>query len=203
MRWSRPALRVALPFFLVVSLACQQETSPDPAPQSFQVKFETTKGDFLVDVKREWSPHGVDRFYELLRSGFYDDCAFFRVVKDNLVQFGISGDPEVTRRWRNRAIPDDPPVLSNRRGTLAFASKETLNSRTTQLFINCADNTDLDQQGFTPFGKVVEGMDVVDTINGEYRQEPSQFRIEDEGNAYLRRAFPRLDYVKRAVVVEK
>jgi peptidyl-prolyl cis-trans isomerase A (cyclophilin A) len=189
---------------LVVPLACAPAAeNPDPPPAIFKVRFETTKGDFVVGVNRTWSPHGADRFYELVRSGFYDDCAFFRVLRNQIVQFGISGDPAAARKWSRRTIPDDPSAQSNRRATIAFAKTEAPNSRTTQLFINLADNAEYDAQGFTPFGKVIEGMEVVDSINAEYREEPMQSRIEDEGNAYLRRVFPRLDYVKKATVVEQ
>ena len=189
-------------------LACDSAGNPQapsaPAPEHFRVRFETTKGDFIVAVSRDWSPRGADRFYELVKSGFYDGCAFFRVVKGVLVQFGINGDPAVTKKWRGRSIPDDLARNSNHRGYLSFAKSTAPNSRSTQVFVNCNDNSaDLDVQGFSPFGRVIEGMEVVDSINAEYRGEPDQARIEVVGNEYLQRAFPRLDYVKKAVILEE
>lgn len=184
-------------------------------PATFQVKFETTKGDFVIEVHRDWSPHGAKRIHELVKAGFYDDCRFFRVIrktkpteKDFMVQWGIHGDPKVMDKWRDANIPDDQPrghnSQSNQRGYVTFAKSGAPNSRSTQIFANYADNSFLDDQGFTPFGKVVSGMDVLDSLNAEYGGAPSdaQPRIQREGNAFLDKAFPRLDSIKRASFVE-
>lgn len=170
------------------------------APDIYRVRFETSKGEFIVEVTRAWAPKGADRFYNLVRHGFYDGARFFRVVPGFVVQFGINADPQISARWRNARIEDDPVTQSNRRGTITFATAGP-NSRTTQVFINYADNTNLDRQGFAPFGRVVQGMDVVDRINAEYGQSPNQALIQQQGNAYLQAQFPRLDYIIRATVV--
>jgi peptidyl-prolyl cis-trans isomerase A (cyclophilin A) len=176
------------------------------APETFKAQFDTTKGKFTVEVTRSLSPNGADRFYNLVRSGFFTDIAFFRVIPGFMCQFGIHGDPAISTKWREANIADDPVKGSNTRGTVTFATAGP-GTRTTQLFINFADNTSLDGQGFSPFGKVVEGMDVVDKINGEYGEGapagngPDQGRIQMEGNAYLKKDFPNLDYIKSATVV--
>jgi peptidyl-prolyl cis-trans isomerase A (cyclophilin A) len=173
------------------------------APESFKVKFETTKGNFTVEVTRSLAPNGSDRFYNLVRSGYFKDLAFFRVISGFMCQFGIHGDPKVSAAWRSAQIPDDPVKASNTRGAITFATAGP-NTRTTQLFINFGDNAKLDSMGFSPFGKVVEGMDVVDKINNEYGEGaprgrgPRQDRIQAEGNAYLKKDFPNLDYIKSA-----
>jgi peptidyl-prolyl cis-trans isomerase A (cyclophilin A) len=172
------------------------------APEVYRVRFETSKGEFVVEVTRAWAPKGADRFYNLVRNGFYDGVRFFRVVPGFVVQFGINGDPRISARWRAARIEDDPVVQSNRRGTITFATAGP-NSRTTQVFINYADNTNLDGQGFAPFGRVVQGMEVVDRINAEYGQSPNQAMIQQQGNAYLEAQFPRLDYIVRASVVQQ
>jgi len=176
------------------------------APDRFRVRFETTKGPFVVEVTRAWAPRGADRFYNLVRAGYYDDVAFFRVIQGFMVQFGINGDPRVNTAWQAR-IPDDPVTQSNRRGmvTYAMAGPDT---RTTQLFINFRDNKGLDGQGFAPFGGVVEGLAVVDSLYSGYGEGaprgmgPDQGRAQAEGNAYLRRSFPKMDFVKTARVVK-
>jgi peptidyl-prolyl cis-trans isomerase A (cyclophilin A) len=177
------------------------------APETFKAQFNTTKGKFVIEVTRSLAPNGADRFYNLVRSGYFTDIAFFRVVPGFMCQFGINGDPNVSAKWREAAIPDDPIKGSNTRGTITFATAGP-NTRTTQLFINFADNSSLDGQGFAPFGKVVEGMDVVDKIYGGYGdapqfggQGPDQGRIQMEGNAYLKKDFPNLDYIKSATIV--
>lgn len=171
------------------------------APQTgtFKVKFETTAGDFVVEVHRDWSPLGAQRFYELVQDRFYDGCRFFRVVPGFVVQFGINGTPEKHRKW-NRRISDDKVVESNRRGTLCFATSGP-DSRTTQLFVNYSDNASLDGMGFSVFGEVIEGFHNVEGINPQYGEQPQQNLIEQQGNAYLEQAFPELDYVKRAVII--
>jgi peptidyl-prolyl cis-trans isomerase A (cyclophilin A) len=178
----------------------------ETAPETFKAQFETTKGSFTIEVTRSLAPNGADRFYNLVRSGYFTDVAFFRVVPGFMCQFGIHGDPAVSAKWRPADITDDPVKGSNTRGTLTFATGGP-NTRTTQLFINFGNNVNLDSQGFSPFGSVTEGMDVVDKINGEYGdgapygRGPDQGRIQGEGNAYLKKDFPNLDYIKSATVV--
>ncbi|MCA9037134.1 MAG: peptidylprolyl isomerase [Planctomycetaceae bacterium] len=178
-------------------------TTPQSAaasPEKFKVKFETTRGDFVVEVTRSWAPVGADRFHELVQAGFFDEAGFFRVVPGFVVQFGLNADPAVQAKWTTAKIKDDPVTQSNKRGYLTFATAGP-NTRTTQLFINFDDNSRLDQMGFAPFGLVVEGMDVVDKINSEYGQSPNQGRITAEGNAYLKARFPKLDYIRKATIV--
>jgi peptidyl-prolyl cis-trans isomerase A (cyclophilin A) len=178
----------------------------EKAPETFKARFDTTKGKFTIEVTRSLSPNGADRFYNLVRSGYFKDVAFFRVVPGFMCQFGVHGDPSVSAKWRAAAIPDDPVKGSNTRGAITFATAGP-NTRTTQLFINFGDNRNLDSMGFSPFGKVAEGMDVVDMINGEYGEGapsgrgPHQGRVQMEGNAYLKKDFPNLDYIKSASIV--
>jgi peptidyl-prolyl cis-trans isomerase A (cyclophilin A) len=178
----------------------------EKAPETFKVRFDTTKGAFTIEVTRSLSPNGADRFYNLVRSGYFKDIAFFRVIPGFMCQFGIHGDPNVSAKWRAAAIPDDAVKGSNTRGTITFATAGP-NTRTTQLFINFGDNRNLDGMGFSPFGKVTEGMDVVDKINGEYGEGapngrgPHQGRVQMEGNAYLKKDFPNLDYIKSATLI--
>jgi len=184
-----------------LNLLAQEASKPKKAPDTFKAKFETTCGNFVVEVKREWSPNGADRFYQLVSTGLYDDCKFFRVVPGFVVQFGINGDPKVAAKWQDARIEDDQVKTSNVRGTVTFATSGP-NSRTTQIFINFKDNKGLDPQGFSPFGKVIEGMDVVDKINAQYGGSPDQGHIQAEGNAYLNANFPKLDGVKKATIVQ-
>lgn len=176
------------------------------APDSFKVKFETTRGNFTVEVTRSLAPNGADRFYNLVRSGYFKDLAFFRVIPGFMCQFGIHGDPKVSAAWRSAQIPDDSVKASNVRGAITFATAGP-NTRTTQLFINFGDNANLDSMGFSPFGKVTDGMDVVDKINGEYGEGaprgrgPDQGRVQKEGNTYLKKDFPNLDYIKAVNVL--
>ncbi len=178
----------------------------EKSPETFKVQFDTTKGKFTIEVTRSLSPNGADRFYNLVRSGYFKDIAFFRVIPGFMCQFGIHGDPNVSAKWREAKIADDPVKGSNTRGTITFATAGP-NTRTTQLFINFGDNRNLDGMGFSPFGKVTEGMDVVDKINGEYGEGaprgagPDQGRVQTEGNAYLKKDFPNLDYIKSATVI--
>jgi peptidyl-prolyl cis-trans isomerase A (cyclophilin A) len=177
-----------------------------PAPETFKAQFDTTRGKFTIEVTRSLSPNGADRFYNLVHSGYFKDVAFFRVIPGFMCQFGIHGDPGVSAKWRAAAIADDPVKGSNTRGTITFATAGP-NTRTTQLFINFADNINLNGMGFSPFGKVTEGMDVVDKINGEYGEGaprgggPNQGRVQAEGNTYLKKDFPNLDYIKSATIV--
>ncbi len=195
-----PAAPAAAPSFADPSKLTEK------APDTFKAQFETTKGKFVIEVVREQSPLGADRFYNLVRSGYFTDIAFFRVIPGFMCQFGIHGDPKVSEKWRPATIQDEPVKSGNKRGAISFA-KGGPNTRTTQLFINFADNTRLDGMGFPSFGKVVEGMDVVDKINGEYGEGapngrgPRQDRIQMEGNAYLKKEFPNLDYIKSASIV--
>lgn len=175
----------------------------ETAPESFRVNFETTKGAFVVEVVRAWSPNGADRFYTLVKHGYYDDVRIFRVVPGFVAQFGLHGDPAVSSAWRNVAIMDDPVVESNVRGTVTFAKTGAPNSRTTQLFINFGDNSRLDADGFAPFGRVVEGMDeVVDHFHSGYGEGVSQPSAQRQGNAYLDQNHPELDRIETAVLVD-
>jgi peptidyl-prolyl cis-trans isomerase A (cyclophilin A) len=194
----------------VFCLVCRATLSgsPDVAPRDFRVRLDTSKGPIVIEVHREWAPHGADRFYTLVTSGYYDDNRFFRVHAAQWAQFGINGDPSVSARWRTRTIPDDPPKQSNVRGTVTFAFAEP-NGRTTQVYIALKDLSDpQDAQGFVPFGRVIEGMEIADRLNAEHgenagsgiragRQQP----LFDGGNAYLDREFPGLDRLLRAVVL--
>ena len=178
----------------------------EKAPEIFKARFETTKGPFVVEVHRAWAPQGADRFYNLVKNGFYDDVHFFRVISGFMAQFGISGKPELNRVWQKAPIPDDPVTQSNTRGMVTFAMRGP-NTRTTQLFINYADNSSLDGQDFPPFGKVIEGMEVVDALYSAYGEGapngggPMQNRIQAEGNKYLDAEFPKLDAIKTARIV--
>jgi peptidyl-prolyl cis-trans isomerase A (cyclophilin A) len=176
------------------------------APATYKARFVTSKGTFVIQVHRAWAPRGADRFYNLVKHGFYDNVRFFRVISGFMVQFGISGDPRISARWRDANIQDDPVKVSNKRGTITFATAGP-NTRTTQVFINFADNAGLDGQGFAPFGQVVSGMKVVDSLYAGYGEGaprgrgPDQGRLQTQGNAYLMKGFPRMDYVKKATIV--
>jgi len=194
----------------IVALLCAApalaQVPNEPAPATYKVKFDTSKGAFVVQVTRAWAPQGADRFYNLVKSGFYDNVRFFRVVSGFMVQFGISGDPAVMAGWRNAPINDDKVVQSNKRGFITFAMAGP-NTRTSQVFINFADNSRLDGSGFAPFGQVVSGMEAVDKLNPEYGEGaprgsgPDQGRLQQEGNVYLAKSFPRMDFVKKATIV--
>ncbi len=177
----------------------------EQAPASYKVKFDTTKGAFVIQVTRAWAPNGADRFYNLVKNGFYDDVRFFRVISGFMVQFGINGDPQLSARWRQAQIKDDAVTQSNKRGMITFATAGP-NTRTTQVFINFADNTNLDGMGFAPFGRIVSGMNVVDSLNAEFGEGaprgrgPDQGKLQNEGNAYLAREFARMDYIKKATI---
>jgi peptidyl-prolyl cis-trans isomerase A (cyclophilin A) len=177
----------------------------EKAPNVYKVKFDTSEGSFVVEVHRDRAPNGADRFYNLVKYGFYNDTRFFRVIEGFMVQFGINGNPKISAVWRDAAIPDDPVMESNLRGYVTFATRGP-NTRTTQVFINYGDNPSLDAQGFAPFGKVVSGLEVVQHLYGEYGEGaprgdgPDQSRIQTEGNAYLIKNFPQLDYIKKATI---
>jgi len=177
----------------------------EQAPATYKAKFETSKGIFVIQVTRAWAPLGADRFYNLVKNGFFDDVRFFRVISGFMVQFGINGNPAVSAKWREAEIHDDRVTQSNKRGMITFATAGP-NTRTTQVFINFGDNSMLDGQGFAPFGKVVTGMNVVDALYAGYGEGaprgagPDQGRLQMEGNAYLAKSFPRMDYVKKATI---
>jgi peptidyl-prolyl cis-trans isomerase A (cyclophilin A) len=181
----------------------------ETAPDVFKAKFETSKGDFVIEVHRDWAPRGADRFYNLVKAGFFDECRFFRVLHGFMAQIGINGDPKVSSVWQQARFPDDPVKKSNTRGMVSFATAGP-NTRTTQFFINFGDNSgSLDPQGFSPFGMVDEaGMKIVDSLYGDYGegaprgQGPNQAFVQAQGNAYLQKMFPNLDYVKKATIVK-
>ena len=178
------------------------EALNEQAPDEFSVRLETSAGSVVIQVTREWAPIGADRFYNLVRNGFYDEQRFFRVVPGFVVQWGLSGNPKLNMAWRQANILDDPVKQVNTRGRITYAKTNQPNTRTTQLFINLGDNSNLDGMGFAPFGEVVEGMEVVDAINAEYGQQPSQGQIAGRGNAYLEENFPNLDYIIKAEIIE-
>jgi peptidyl-prolyl cis-trans isomerase A (cyclophilin A) len=178
----------------------------EQAPPVYRVDFDTSKGPFVIEVHREWAPNGADRFYNLVKNGFYDNARFFRVVEGFMVQFGVNGDPRVSAVWREARIKDDPVRISNKRSFVTFATAGP-NTRTTQVFINFRDNSNLDRQGFAPFGQVVSGgMKVVEALYNGYGEGapqgrgPDQGRLQAEGNAYLASAFGNLDYIKKATI---
>ncbi len=177
----------------------------EQAPAVYRVDFDTSKGPFVVEVHRDWAPLGADRFYNLVKNGFFDDARFFRVVEGFMVQFGVNGDPRILAVWRQARIADDPVRISNKRSFITFATAGP-NTRTTQVFINFGDNHNLDAQGFAPFGQVVSGMNVVDSLYNGYGEGaprgrgPDQSRLQAEGNAYLASGFANLDYIKKATI---
>jgi peptidyl-prolyl cis-trans isomerase A (cyclophilin A) len=203
-----PALLLAA---LTVPAAAQSPNLTNPAalretaPATYKARFETSKGAFVVDVTRDWAPNGADRFYNLVKNGFYDGVRFFRVLDGFMAQFGINGDPKVSAQWREARIQDDPVKQSNRRGFITYAMAGP-GTRTSQVFINYGDNSSLDRQNFSPFGRVTSGMEVVDKLHSGYGegaprgQGPDQGRVQMEGNAYLTKSFPQLDFVKKATI---
>ena len=219
----RASALLALIALQLIPVACKDKTPPPPpgaavptppspaidaaSPESFRVKFATTKGDFTVEVTRAWAPKGADRFYRLVTEGYFKDIRFFRVLPGFMAQFGMSGNPALNAKLDSLRIPDDPVTQSNKRGMLTFATSGP-NTRSNQFFINYGDNASLDPQGFSPFGKVVEGMKAVDALYGGYGEGapngpgPSQDSIATKGNEYLQRAFPKLDYIKSATLVK-
>jgi peptidyl-prolyl cis-trans isomerase A (cyclophilin A) len=186
----------------VVVPACADKASesalsvpPGPAPDSFHVAFETSRGTFVVAMIGRWSPQGVERFHALMREGFFDEARFFRVIPGFIAQFGANGDPKITQKWDSLRIADEPAKEKNLRGTMAFAA-DGADSRTHQLFINLKDNPHLDAQKFVPVGRVIEGMSVVDSIYSEYGNKPDYHLIATIGNSYLYRMFPKMDFIK-------
>ena len=177
------------------------EARSEPQKGTFTVKVESSAGDFTIEVHRDWAPIGAERFYQLVKAGYYNECRYFRVVPGFMVQFGMNGDPAVQREW-DRNIRDDAVTESNKRGYVTFATSGP-DSRTTQIFINFGDNSSLDGQGFAPFGKVIEGMENVDAIESKYGESPGQGSIESGGNAYLQQSFPDLDFVKKMSILSE
>ena len=181
-------------------------TKTEKAPDVFNVNFDTSKGTVIVEVHRDWAPNGVDHFYTLVKTGYYDGNRFYRVVRNFVAQFGMNGDPKVNQSWANAPIPDDPVKQSNERGMLTYAATQMPNSRSTQLFFNLKNNSMLDGMGFAPIGRVTQGMDVVDGFFSGYGdappngEGPDQGKIASQGNDYLQQQFPRLDFVKKATI---
>jgi len=179
----------------------------ETAPESYKVEFETTSGVFTIEVTRAWAPNGADRFYNLVKNGFYDETRFFRVLPGFVAQWGISGDPEVAEVWGEANIKDDPVKESNKAGSVSYAMRGP-GTRTTQVFINLNDNSaSLDGRGFAPFGRVTEGMEIVERLHSGYGDGPPrgngpyQARLQEDGNAYLEEFFPKLDHIKKATLI--
>lgn len=174
----------------------------EKAPDLYKVKLDTSAGPVVIEVHRDWAPLGADRFYNLAKNGFYDDVRFFRVLEGFMAQFGMNGDPSIQKQWTSANFKDDPVKGNNKRGYVTFAKASAPNSRSTQVFINLVDNDFLDPQGFAPFGQVVEGMAAVDKFYTGYGRNnvPDQGRITNEGNAYLAKEYPKLDYIKKATI---
>jgi peptidyl-prolyl cis-trans isomerase A (cyclophilin A) len=190
--------------FLAVLLLPPQDAK---APAEFKVRLDTTKGDIVLKITRDWAPKGADRFHALVKAGYYDDCRFYRVLPKYIAQFGISGTPATAAKWKELPIDDDPVKQKNTRGRLTFA-RGGPNTRTTNLFINLKDSTSLDGDGFAPIGEVVEGMDIADQLFSGYGdgapkgKGPSQKKIYEQGNAWLQKDYKDLDYIKTAKVLE-
>jgi peptidyl-prolyl cis-trans isomerase A (cyclophilin A) len=208
-------MRLRVPVVLVLAIcvatsgaSAQSLTSPDMAkvqavgPDSFNVKVITSKGEFVVRIRRNWAPKGSDRLYYLFNAHYYDGVEFYRVIQGFMAQFGFSGDPKISAAWQNRTIPDDPVKKSNTRGMLTFATRGP-NTRTTQLFINYGNNTNLDGMGFAPLGSVISGMAAVDSLYKGYGEAPDQMAISTNGNAYLKKSFPKLDYIVTARISQE
>ena len=177
----------------------------DQAPEKFQVKFETTKGDFVVEVTREWSPNGADRFYNLVKIGYYDGIAIHRAIKNFMFQFGIHNNPIVTKKWGRHPIPDDlPKGIPNDEGYVSFAKTSDPDSRTTQIFVNVRKNKGLDRQGFTPFGLVIRGFDILKEINTEYGEASPEviMMMTAQGASYIKQRLPNIDYIKTLSFIE-
>jgi cyclophilin family peptidyl-prolyl cis-trans isomerase len=218
---SKTLCLMAILFVLLASARAMQQTAPDTklltnpdapelnarAPDVYTVRLETSKGTVVVEVTRSWAPKGADRFYNLVRAGYYDGVKFHRIRAGNWAQFGVNGDPKISTAWRNKTIPDDPAGQSNTRGTIAFAFAVP-NGRTTQVFVNLKDNSSThDSEPFVPFGQVTSGMEIVDSLYADYGERAGggirggkQDVLFNEGNAWLEKNFPKLDYVSRAVI---
>ena len=175
------------------------QSADEKAPATFKVKFDSSAGPFVVEVTRAWAPNAADHFYTLVNNGFYNEARFFLVVPGFMVQFGINADPAVQAKFKN-SIQDDPVKESNKKGYVTFAQTSAPNSRSTQIFVNYKDNSFLDSQRFAPFGRVISGMEAVEKINPEAGEKPNQGAIQSQGNVYLKKEFPKLDYVKTATI---
>ena len=206
------ALALAAAVMLPATALAQKPSLKNPAslnekaPATYKARFDTSAGVFVIQVNRDWAPLGADRFYNLVKNGFYDDARFFRAISGFMVQFGIHADPAVSAAWRNARIGVDPVKESNKPMYITYAMGGTPDTRTTQVFINFGNNASLDKMGFAPFGQVIEGQDVVNKIFTGYGEGaprgkgPEQGRIQAEGNAYLNKEFPKLDYIKKATI---
>jgi cyclophilin family peptidyl-prolyl cis-trans isomerase len=209
------SLVVTVPLLLATIAASASFAAPQPAadpklknpaalteqaPATYRARFETTQGALVIEVHRDWAPNAADRFYNLVKNGFYDNARFFRVLRGFMAQFGLNGDPDIQRAWTLAGLPDEPTKQSNLRGFVSFARESVPNSRYTMVFINYKDNSYLDSEGFPPFGQVVAGMEVADKLYSGYGRTdvPDQRRITSEGNAYLAAEYPKLDYIRRA-----
>jgi peptidyl-prolyl cis-trans isomerase A (cyclophilin A) len=187
------------------SMAAAQASLKDPAtlnekaPATYKVHLDTSVGPVVIEVHRDWAPLGADRFYNLVKNGFYDGVRFFRVIPGFMAQGGMNGDPAIQRVWGRANFPDDPVKQSNKRGFVTFAKTGAPNSRSTQIFINYGDNANLDSQGFAPFGQVTSGMEAVDKFEA-YKNVPDQGQITAEGNAYLQKEYPKLTVIKKATI---
>lgn len=216
-RGTRPAAVLALTALTLAAPLSAEQTAArksllnpaglnEKAPETYNVKFDTSAGEFVIKVTRAWAPNGADRFYNLVKNGFYNETRFFRAVPNFMVQFGINGNPTVAKVWQSARIPPDKVTQSNRKGFITFAMGATPDTRTTQVFINFRNNTNLDSMGFAPFGEVVSGIENVDKIYTGYGEGaprgsgPAQARVQAEGNAYLTKSFPKMDYIKTATV---
>lgn len=216
-RGTRAALGALAALVAAVSTVGAEQAAPrkslmnpaafkETAPETYNVKFDTTAGEFVIKVTRAWAPNGADRFYNLVKNGFFDEARFFRAVPNFMVQFGINGNPTVAKIWQTARIPPDKVTQSNKKGFITFAMGATPDTRTTQVFINFRNNTNLDGMGFAPFGEVVSGIENVDKIYTGYGEAaprgsgPPQARVVAEGNAYLSKSFPKMDYIKKATI---
>ncbi len=195
------AIAVSVFSALAQSKLADPSALTETAPTLFRARFETSKGAFVIEVHREWAPIGADRFYNLVKNGFYDGTRFFRVRPGFMAQFGLNGNPEIQGAWQRAFLRDDPVTQKNVRGFVSFTTEGRPQSRFTQIFINYADNSRLDADGFAPFGEVVSGMEVVDKVFSPGDPQPDQRRILREGNEYLQKEFPQLDFVKKATIV--
>jgi len=203
-------MRIRIPFLVILAFAAaawcygaqQAAQAPAPVPDVYRVLFDTSKGQFEIEVTKAWAPLGAQRFYRLVQQKFYDNARFFRVIQGFMVQFGLPASPAVAARWRARPMKDDKVTMSNTRGMVTYAKTSEPNTRTTQVFINYANNSALDKDGFSPFGHVIGGMEVVDSLYSGYGESPDQGSIQAQGNSYLESKFPRLDYIKTARIVQ-
>jgi len=175
----------------------------ETAPPTYTVNLDTSKGLIVIDVNRSWAPLAADRFYNLVKNGFYNEARFFRVIPNFMAQVGINANPAVTRAWAGTPMKDEPTKQSNKKGFVTFARTGAPNSRGTQFFINYKDNSYLDASGFAAFGEVTKGLDIAESITAQYAERPSQGSITNEGNAYLNREFPKMDYIKTATIATK